>query len=182
MMIWYIFLQYKAYAFFTIEAQKPKSRKPVYTGLYIYWFVYLITYECHRMDCYYNLDQNLRSRIYESISSTVWVLMCVMRWLVWEKNLEHCLQGNGFSPEWVLRWVLRLLDTENDLEHSLQVNGFSPEWVLRWVLRLLDWLNDTEHSLQVNGLSPECVLKIACFSKWLGTFFTSKWLLAWMCS
>ena len=92
---------------------------------------------------------------------SVWVFKCLFRWLDWEKNLEHCLQGNGFSPVCVLRCFFKSPFWENDFEHSLHVNGFSPECVLWWLLRLLASENDLEHSLQLNGFSPVCVLRWA---------------------
>ena len=54
-------------------------------------------------------------------------------------------------------WLLKLPDSENYFQHSSQVFGFSPVWV------------------QVR-------FKIVWFWQWLGTFFTSKCLLAWMSS
>ena len=47
------------------------------------------------------------------------VLMCVFTLPACEKNFEHSLQANGFSPEWVLMCNFKPLASEKHFEHCL---------------------------------------------------------------
>ena len=47
------------------------------------------------------------------------VLMCVFTLPACEKNFEHSLQANGFSPEWVLMCNFKPLASVKHFEHCL---------------------------------------------------------------
>ena len=70
--------------------------------------------------------------------SCVWLFLCFVRLLEWEKDLSHTEQTKCFSPVHVIRWDFTFLDWEKDLWQEEQVKGLSTLSVLWWVFRLPD--------------------------------------------
>ena len=88
--------------------------------------------------------------------SSVWTLIWLFSWTVWENVWSHSLHGSGLSHWWIQMCLSKLLDSENLWSHSWHGYGFSPMWILIWLQRRLDWENAWLHSLQGYGLSTVC--------------------------
>ncbi len=105
---------------------------------------------------------------HENTCSPVWMLLCLFKSPLYEKDLWQILQEKGFSSEWVpLTCISILCFLANDFWQITQENGFSPVWILMCCFKLPNCENLCWQILQKNAFSSElvspCFLKVYLF-------------------
>lgn len=90
---------------------------------------------------------------HEPVVSPVWILICFVIALFWEKTLPQISQANGFLTIWTFIWIIKEDFQEKDLPHISQGNGVSPVCILIWESKLLLLQYFLSHIWQQNSFS-----------------------------